>query len=293
MPLSIQELLVQTSRTFALAIPLLPEPTQNTTCLAYLLFRIADTLEDAETWSRAQRQEALAELGELFKAPSQESARSMSRRWLAGTPTTHAGYRALLEAVPEVMAEVERLEAGNRRIVLDHALRTAIDMRGVLERADAQGRVRINDLAELKAYCYVVAGIVGELLTALFVHNAPSLRAVEEILTRHQLEFGEGLQLVNILKDESVDRGEGRSYLPVEVPRVEVLELAKSDLAGARRYIAALREGGAPRGFVAFTALSEELAEASLVRLERDGPGAKVSRTEVFEILARVQEGGV
>ena len=53
--------------------------------------------------------------------------------------------------------------------------------------------------------------------------------------------------------------------------------------------IAALREGGAPRGFVAFTSLSEELAEASLVRLERDGPGAKVSRTEVFQILARIQ----
>ncbi len=288
---SIQDLLIQTSRTFALAIPLLPEPTRNTTCLAYLLFRIADTLEDAETWSRAQRQEALAEFGELLKAPDLHSARSMSQRWLAASPTTHAGYRALLEAVPEVMAEVEGLETGNRRIVLDHALRTEIGMHGVLDRADAQGRVRINDLAELKAYCYVVAGIVGELLTALFVHNAPSLRAVEEILTRHQLEFGEGLQLVNILKDESVDRGEGRSYLPVAVARAEVLELAKSDLAGARRYIAALREGGAPRGFVAFTALSEELAEASLVRLERDGPGAKVSRIEVFEILARVQQG--
>jgi len=286
---SIQDLLVQTSRTFALAIPLLPEPTRNTTCLAYLLFRIADTLEDAETWTRGQRQEALSQFGALLASPNRAEASALSRRWLTAAPTTHAGYLALLQAVPEVLDEVGRLEPGDGQIVLDHARRTEAGMRQVLERADAQGRVRIDSLAELKAYCYVVAGIVGELLTALFVHNAPSLRSVEHTLLAHQLEFGEGLQLVNILKDESVDRGEGRSYLPVGVPRGEVLELAKADLAGARRYISALREGGAPRGFVAFTSLSEELAEASLVRLERDGPGAKVSRTEVFQILARVQ----
>ena len=288
---SIQDLLVQTSRTFALAIPLLPEPTRNTTGLAYLLFRIADTLEDAETWTRAQRQGALAEFGELLASPERGKAVTLSQRWLQAAPTSHAGYLNLLRAVPEVMDEVGRLEPGDRKIVLEHALRTEEGMRQVLERADDAGRVRIDTLDDLKAYCYVVAGIVGELLTAIFVHNAPSLRSVERTLLDHQLEFGEGLQLVNILKDESVDRGEGRSYLPVSVPRSEVLELAKADLAGARRYIAALREGGAPRGFVAFTSLSEELAEASLVRLERDGPGAKVSRTEVFQILARIQAG--
>jgi farnesyl-diphosphate farnesyltransferase len=286
---SIQDLLVQTSRTFALAIPLLPEPTRNTTCLAYLLFRIADTLEDAETWTRAQRQAALAEFGELLASPDRGQAVALSQRWLQAAPTTHAGYLNLLQAVPEVMDEVGRLEAGDRRIVLEHARRTEEGMRQVLDRADAAGRVRVETLEDLKAYCYVVAGIVGELLTALFVHNAPSLRSVERTLLDHQLEFGEGLQLVNILKDESVDRGEGRSYLPVSVPRAEVLALAQADLAGARRYIGALREGGAPRGFVAFTSLSQELAEASLVRLERDGPGAKVSRTEVFQILARIQ----
>src|ERR1700722_6653547 len=159
---SIQDLLVQTSRTFALAIPLLPEPTRNTTSLAYLLFRIADTLEDAETWTRAQRQEALSQFGALLSSPSRAEAETLSQRWLAAAPTTHEGYLALLQAVPEVMDEVERLEPGDRQIVLDHAQRTEAGMRQVLDRADAQGRVRIDSLEELKAYCYVVAGIVGE-----------------------------------------------------------------------------------------------------------------------------------
>ncbi len=42
----LEELLFKTSRTFALSIPLLPEPTRREVTVAYLLFRIADTLED-------------------------------------------------------------------------------------------------------------------------------------------------------------------------------------------------------------------------------------------------------
>ncbi len=42
----LEELLIKTSRTFALSIPLLPEPTRREVTVAYLLFRIADTLED-------------------------------------------------------------------------------------------------------------------------------------------------------------------------------------------------------------------------------------------------------
>jgi len=285
---SIQEHLVQTSRTFALAIPLLPEPTRHTTALAYLLFRIADTLEDAETWSRARRQEALAELGTLLTNPSLATAASLSRRWLADPPTRHAGYLALLEAMAQVMGEVEKLEAGNRRIVLEHALRTARGMSEVIANGDDHGRVRIDSLQGLKDYCYVVAGIVGELLTAIFVHNAPSLRAVQETLERHQLEFGEGLQLVNILKDERSDAGDGRSYMPANVPRAEVLDLARADLVAARRYIASLRRARAPGGYVAFTSLCVNLASASLDRLEV-ASGAKLTRQDVFGILDRVK----
>ena len=42
-PADIDRLLVRTSRTFALAIPLLPEPLRREVGVAYLLFRIADT----------------------------------------------------------------------------------------------------------------------------------------------------------------------------------------------------------------------------------------------------------
>jgi farnesyl-diphosphate farnesyltransferase len=43
----LHDLLTKTSRTFALSIPELPEPTMREVTIAYLLFRIADTFEDA------------------------------------------------------------------------------------------------------------------------------------------------------------------------------------------------------------------------------------------------------
>ena len=41
-------LLMDTSRTFAMSIPFLEEPLREEVGLAYLLFRILDTFEDAE-----------------------------------------------------------------------------------------------------------------------------------------------------------------------------------------------------------------------------------------------------
>ncbi len=284
-----EELLEKTSRTFALAIPLLPEPTRNCTALAYLLFRIADTLEDGEAWPTARRIAALDELCEVLRAERPDAARPSWEGWWRGVPTRNASYLELLRAVPQILGEVGALDAGQRRIVLAHALRTAEGMRDILGQADERGHARILGIDDLRHYCYVVAGIVGELLTALFLHDAPSLDRVARDLEGRARAFGEGLQLVNILKDEAVDADEGRRYLPAGVPRERVLALAREDLREARAYIDVLRDGGAPGGFYAFTALSEELAEATLDRLERDGAGAKVPRGEVFAILERVQ----
>ena len=65
----LEQLLIATSRTFALSIPLLPEPTRREVTLAYLLFRIADTFEDAPSWPRAARIEALERFGRLLEQP--------------------------------------------------------------------------------------------------------------------------------------------------------------------------------------------------------------------------------
>ena len=89
---------------------------------------------------------------------------------------------------------------------------------------------------------------------------------------------------MNILKDAADDARDGRTYLPPDVDRAAVLALARADLVAATDYVLTLQRGGAPRGFVEFTALPVLLARETLDLLERDGPGAKLSRERVLAL---------
>ncbi len=295
----LDDLLRKTSRTFALAIPLLPEPTRRAVGVAYLLFRVADTFEDATTWPREERIEALESFVELLELPPAQrlhEAKLRAAEWLKRPPVEHEGYLELLGELPGVLAELDTLAPKVSERVVHHTVRTTDGMASVVARADERGNLRLASVRELKDYCYIVAGIVGELLTDLFLHDAPSLGGERKELERLMRSFGEGLQLVNILKDVGDDAVDGRVYLPAAVPRAELFALARADLDEANQYVQTLQRGGAPRGFLAFTGLSLVLAFAALDRLEADGAGAKVSRPEVmqlFESLERDLDAGV
>ena len=127
-------------------------------------------------------------------------------------------------------------------------------------RTSDTGLLRLADVADLKAYCYTVAGIVGEMLTELFLLDRPALEPVADTLRERAGRFGEALQLVNILKDAGFDASEGRLYLPEHVDRGEVFALAREDLGVAAEYILTLHGNGGPRGVVAFCALPVRLA---------------------------------
>ena len=105
----IDELLEKTSRTFALSIPLLPEPTRREVAIAYLLFRIADTLEDATEWPRKRQIEALDEFAEVLENPSEERATELGRSWAAERPIVHEGYLELLADTGVVWHELSSL----------------------------------------------------------------------------------------------------------------------------------------------------------------------------------------
>ena len=289
----LDDLLRKTSRTFALAIPLLPEPTRRAVGVAYLLFRVADTFEDATTWPREERLDALESFVELLELSPKErvaEAAQRSAQWLKRPPVEHAGYLELLEQLSPVVAQLDTLSAAVSAAVVRHTIRTTEGMASVVARADERGNLRVGSVRELKDYCYIVAGIVGELLTEVFLHDAPSLQQEHAELTRLMRAFGEGLQLVNILKDVGDDAKDGRVYLPDSVPRAELFALARADLEDANRYVQALQRGGAPRGFLAFTGLSLVLAFAALDRLEADGAGAKVSRQDVMSLFQSLEQ---
>ncbi len=285
---NLDDLLEKTSRTFALSIPMLPEPTRRHVSIAYLLFRVADTFEDASLWPRAKRLAALDDLARLLETRGGEKA--AAERWLSDVPVTHEGYLELLRETPAVMDAYWGVEAPARAVLRRDLLRTVSGMAGFVRRSDARGNLRLGSLRELRDYCYVVAGIVGEMLTDLFLLEAENLAPFASRLRRRSRYFGEALQLVNILKDANSDATEGRVYLPEGIDRARVFALARRDLDVAAAYVNTLQLAGAPDGFVAFTGSPAVLARASLDRIESTAPGAKITRAEVGALMERMFE---
>lgn len=282
------ELLEDTSRTFALCIPLLNEGVREQVELAYLLFRIADTFEDASHWPVADRLAALDEFCELLRTPDASAAQRFATKWAAKRPSSHAGYMRLIADVPLVIDALTKLPAESIAIIRDHVIRSAKGMAHFVGMT-INGRLQLIDMEQLRAYCYAVAGIVGEMLTELFVINAPQLRSSASQLRSRASAFGEGLQLVNILKDSRSDLSEGRTYIPASANRADVIALARADLESATEYTLALQSASAPRGIVAFAALPVALAQATLDRLHSSRTATKITRPQVYRISRRVR----
>jgi len=285
--ITIEELLQTTSRTFALSIPLLPEPLNHEITLAYLVFRIADTVEDADFLGRDQRQRGLHDLCDVLSDLDADSIEQWTRTWADKSISDNDDYNRLMRETPRVLSLVRELPASSRRIIVNHASRSATGMAAVLAEADQQGRLQLQNLQALQDYCYYVAGIVGELITELFVTGRYSPSEVATLFET-AAAFGEALQLVNILKDSAADRICGRAYLPAGVPIEDVFELARQDLIEAGRYVEALRNLNAPPGFIAFCDAPLQLADATLRVVEANGPGSKVPREETMSLLQQV-----
>jgi farnesyl-diphosphate farnesyltransferase len=200
-------------------------------------------------------------------------------------PVEQPGYRDLLTELPFVLDSFLALAPEPTALIREHTVRTAHGMAGFVARTRDDGELHLRDVADLQAYCYTVAGIVGELLTELFILERPRVAAVASRLRERARAFGEGLQLVNILKDSASDATAGRRYLPEGIDRATVLDLARGDLQQAAEYVLTLQAAGAERGLVAFNALPVRLAHATLGRVEQAGPGSKITRSQVYAIV--------
>lgn len=295
----LHDLLVKTSRTFGLSIPLLPEPARRSVTIAYLLFRIADTFEDADLWPGPRRVAALDDwdallTNELQSAsspakPPRGAADELSRAWLEPPPCDVPAYLELLAEVPFVLDALAALPKEAQQKITPHALRTSRGMRDYVRRIGSDGLLRVVSIEDLRRYCYTVAGIVGEMLTDVFILGWPPLAPHHAEMVIGSNRFGEGLQLVNILKDAIDDEKAGRVYLPHDANLAAIYGIARDGLQAGADYIIGLQNGGAPKGFMTFLIVPLFLGWTTLELVERHGSGAKVSREFVAAVMHAVQ----
>jgi farnesyl-diphosphate farnesyltransferase len=295
--IDVSSLLGRTSRTFALALPLLPPRIDEEASLAYLLFRTIDTVEDGPEWTAPEKAAALVAIEHHLASPTREEAERLASAWLARPPASDANSADLLAAYPSLVQAILELRPPAPGLIFAHARRTALGMHRYLAREgerDGEGgeAFALRDLDDLRGYCYAVAGIVGELLTELFFLHAPPPPAAEAATLRTLApRFGEALQLVNVLRDERTDLAAGRRLVPART-HAAATRLAAEDLALAGRYVEALSAIGAPAGIRRFSTFLVRLAAGTLDAVARQGPGARVSRSWVFEVLSEVRFTG-
>jgi farnesyl-diphosphate farnesyltransferase len=210
--------LPEVSRTFALNIPVLPAPLDLAVTVAYLLCRIADTLEDESTASAAARRPLMDEFARLCTLPEDWPVaveRFSTTAVAALRPAAPPSEVRLVRGTPRVLETVAALPSWVRTHVAKCVRDMTTGMAQVLERVEKQGRpAGLVDLNETLTYCYYVAGTVGEMLTGLFAGHSPAVAANLSELEPRAAAFGRALQLTNILKDIREDRERGSCWLP-------------------------------------------------------------------------------
>lgn len=287
--LELVELLARSSRTFAPTIHLLAQPLRHEVTVGYLLFRLADTFEDAELWPRKRRLLALSALGDYLRGASLLTADELVFAWSTPPPCTHPGYRAVVAEAPKLFAALDALPADRKAVIVSHALFTIEGMIQVLAEGGDDGSIELGDLHELRDYCYIVAGVVAEMLTELLLGSHPELAGAAAVLRENCARAGEGLQLVNILKDANDDRLSRRRYLPADVAVSDVIALARGDLDIAIACWRLLRDEGAPDGVLASLALPVVLAGDTLDVIAEHGPGHRLARADVMKRLFQLR----
>lgn len=201
------------SRTFALTIPQLPPALYRAVANAYLLCRIADTIEDDAGLPFADKQRFSRQFIDIVEgtAEPQAFARELAPR-LASHAT--AAERELIENTAAVIRITHDLNPRQRAAM---ARCVSIMAEGMVHYQGQETLDGVADQAAMDRYCYYVAGVVGEMLTTLFCDHCPQLAARETEMMHLAVSFGQGLQMTNILKDIWDDRERGACWLPADI----------------------------------------------------------------------------
>ncbi|MCU0687405.1 MAG: squalene/phytoene synthase family protein, partial [Polyangiaceae bacterium] len=307
-----------------LSIAALPEGLRLATTAAYLLCRVADSIEDQTNAPLARRRQALAAwrdevlaatlggVGGHFGVPAElvpELPAPTGIAWPAEAIVAEAGADdELLRGRHLVLALFARQPPDVRRVVGARVIEMSDGMAHYLQ---GEGAHPVETFHDLERYCYFVAGTVGHLLTGLFAAGDPPIDDARRAVLRETGErFGIALQLVNIVKDSAGDLLVGRCFVPRELwpthlpyasppapaerealrlSLVDLADRARPYLADAQRYLLALPpERTEARSFCA---LALHLALLSL-RACREAPHladparpVKVTRPQVAAIV--------
>lgn len=218
-----EQILPHVSRTFALTIPQLPATLRISVTNAYLLCRIADTIEDEPALSPGETLALLERLKGVVAGRGDPTLLAMEVDKRLSESTLPA-ERELIRHMARVLKVTASLAAPQRAAIQRCVELMCYGMPRFQSTASLRGLARKADLDE---YCYYVAGVVGDMLTELFCDYSEGVAVHRAELSRRAVSFAQGLQMTNILKDVWEDRSRGACWLPQEVFTPHGIDLAR------------------------------------------------------------------
>jgi farnesyl-diphosphate farnesyltransferase len=271
MPLSdeVWRLLQQTSRTFFLPIAQLSPGLQEAIASAYLCMRAIDEIEDHPHLEDREKISLLWHVSQQLQALPAVASFPSDAFLTCLTPCQ--------AALPEVTRRLAEWVCLSPEVIAPRIWEaTAAMAQRMAAWVGCGWRVQSED--DLNRYTYSVAGATGVLLCDLWAW------AGGEQLNRYAaIQFGRGLQAVNILRNRAEDLARDVDFFPVGWTQEQMHQYAWRHLTQAATYARTLP--AAP--FEALIRIPLALATATLHALEQGE--SKLSRDEVLQIVGQIQ----
>ncbi len=211
------ELLKAVSRSFYLTIFWLPGKMRPGVALGYMFARATDSVADTSNAEPEQRLAILQAMGKAIAGTAQPEELCNLLEQLSGAMAnaqSNPSERKLLQQFGSCLTALNSFPAEQQRSIRK-VLATIIDGQMWDISYFRQNKCVQSDDDTL-LYTYRVAGCVGEFWTELgyiTMGSAFSNPDNSELMQQAGIRYGRGLQLINILRDQTEDRERGRAYL--------------------------------------------------------------------------------
>jgi farnesyl-diphosphate farnesyltransferase len=261
--------LQETSRTFFLPIRQLPAGLQEAIASAYLSMRAIDEIEDHPQLAIREKISLLRQVSQRLQA--QTSVKGLPPDVFLSCFVSHQA------CLPEVTLRLADWLCLAPQEIAPRVWEATAVMAERMADWVADGW-RVQSEADLDRYTYAVAGATGVLLCDMWAWAGG-----EQLHRSAAIQFGRGLQAVNILRNRSEDLVRGVDFFPTGWTQEQMCQYARNQLMQAEAY--ALTLPSTP--FEALIHIPLALAKATLDALARGE--TKLSRSAVLRILEQIQ----
>ena len=261
--------LQETSRTFVLPMSRLPVGLQEAIASAYLCLRAIDELEDHPTLERSEKITLLRRVSQILQA----------QQWPEDFPpdTWRSCFAAHQSRLPEVTLRLaDWLCLAPQEIAPRIGEATATMAERMASWVGEGWRMQTEE--DLDRYTYSVAGAAGVLLCDLWAWAGG-----EQLQRAAAIQFGRGLQAVNILRNRAEDLARGVDFFPSGWTDAQMHHYGHRHLMATEVNASTIP----PAAFEALIHIPLVLAKATLDALARGEP--KLSRNEVLDIFEQIQ----